>query len=176
MKRYLKMLPVMIYPYFYIISLILTGIIFKDNYEYVSLILLAIAVIYNLYCIVVSIINVVETSKGKYSSKQAANMNLIIKCFHIPGYIIHFLMFLFGALMSVWGIGFIIWAVIIDLISIILSGVNAIGTNIRLSKDGYLMRGISIFMGFLNFIYCIDLVVAIIYFIMTRKNKKDVSE
>ena len=46
---------------------------------------------------------------------QAARMNLIIKGIQIPAYIMHFILGFIGLAMSVWGIGFLLWAVLIDL-------------------------------------------------------------
>ena len=100
---------------------------------------------------------------------QAARMNLIIKGIQIPAYIMHFILGFIGLAMSVWGIGFLLWAVLIDLLTILLTGISSIGCSIRMRKERLVSLPGAIFMGIGCFIYCADVVIAIVYVVKARK-------
>lgn len=173
--KYLKMIPVIIYPYIYVVILavflVFLSVLPSDFNDAASLGLLIVAVIYNLYSFIIVIVNAVQCAKGKMTAKQSARMNLIIKGVQIPAYIMHFILGFIGLAMSVWGIGFVLWAILIDLLTILLTGISSIGCSVRMRKEGILSTAAAIFMGIGCFIYCVDLVIAIVYVIKTRKNE-----
>ena len=158
--KYLKMIPVIIYPYIYVLILavffLFVGVLPEDTTDISLLVLLIIAVIYNLYSFVIVIVNAVQTARGKLTAGQAARMNLIIKGIQIPAYIMHFILGFIGLAMSVWGIGFLLWAVLIDLLTILLTGISSIGCSIRMRKERLVSLPGAIFMGIGCFIYCAD--------------------
>ena len=150
--KYLKMIPVIIYPYIYVLILavffLFVGVLPEDTTDISLLVLLIIAVIYNLYSFVIVIVNAVQTAREKLTAGQAARMNLIIKGIQIPAYIMHFILGFIGLAMSVWGIGFLLWAVLIDLLTILLTGISSIGCSIRMrKKKGLVSLPGAIFMG-----------------------------
>ena len=149
--KYLKMIPVIIYPYIYVLILavffLFVGVLPEDTTDISLLVLLIIAVIYNLYSFVIVIVNAVQTARGKLTAGQAARMNLIIKGIQIPAYIMHFILGFIGLAMSVWGIGFLLWAVLIDLLTILLTGISSIGCSIRMRKERLVSLPGAIFMG-----------------------------
>ena len=160
--KYLKMIPVIIYPYIYVLILavffLFVDVLPEDTTDISLLVLLIIAVIYNLYSFVIVIVNAVQTARGKLTAGQAARMNLIIKGIQIPAYIMHFILGFIGLAMSVWGIGFLLWAVLIDLLTILLTG-----------KERLVSLPGAIFMGIGCFIYCADVAIAIVYVVKARK-------
>lgn len=168
--KYLKMIPVIIYPYIYVLILVVF-FLFVDVLpeDTTDISLLIIAVIYNLYSFVIVIVNAVQTARGKLTAGQAARMNLIIKGIQIPAYIMHFILGFIGLAMSVWGIGFLLWAVLIDLLTILLTGISSIGCSIRMRKERLVSLPGAIFMGIGCFIYCADVVIAIVYVVKARK-------
>lgn len=168
MKKYIKMLPVILYPYMYVIFLIglfLTSKISEDIAEKGIDNLNVIALIYNVYCFVIVIINAVCMVKGSMTTTEVARMNLIIKCVQIPAYITHFILGLVGFFLGIWGIGLLLWAIFIDVATICFTGINSIGCSIRMYKDKVFSRCKSIFMGIGCFLFCIDIAIAIIYYI-----------
>jgi hypothetical protein len=96
---------------------------------------------------------------------------MIIKLVHIPAYIIHFILGALGTLASVWGIGFVLWAIIIDLITIALSGTHMLSCVISIIKHKTANTAISVVAAILSYIYCIDVVVAIVYYVYIRNLK-----
>ena len=140
--KYLKMIPVIIYPYIYVLILavffLFVGVLPEDTTDISLLVLLIIAVIYNLYSFVIVIVNAVQTARGKLTAGQAARMNLIIKGIQIPAYIMHFIL-------------------------------GSIGCSIRMRKERLVSLPGAIFMGIGCFIYCADVVIAIVYVVKARK-------
>lgn len=176
MKKYIKLLPLIIYPYAYLIWLLLQFKAadafgeFVGSKEYVIL-FEAMFIIFNVYVLFIVVYNIVVTIKGKYTAYEAAKMNLTVKAWQIPAYIFHFFMGAVGVLMSVWGIGFIMVAVIVDVVTIALTGTNAIGCAVKLKKDGVIPLRTAIIYGIGSFIFCIDVFVALSYVRRSRKHK-----
>ena len=134
------------------------------------IILLVMAVAFNLYSFITAIRILVSASKGKYSAAQLAKLNMTVKLVHIPAYIIHFCLAILGFFLSVWGIAVILWVIFIDLVTISLSGIVGIGANIRAKKENRISAGRSVLYSILGFVYCVDVVVSII---LNRKVKKE---
>ena len=103
--KYLKMIPVILYPYIYVF--ILAGFLtfmssLPEDYNDAAMLgLLIVAVIYNLYSLVIVIVNAVQGARGKVTARQAARMNLIIKGIQIPAYIMHFILGFIGGNMQI---------------------------------------------------------------------------
>lgn len=66
--KYLKMIPVIIYPYIYVlilaIFLLFAGILPEDYTDVALIGLLIVAVIYNLYSFIIVIVNAVQAARG----------------------------------------------------------------------------------------------------------------
>lgn len=173
MKKYIRLLPLIIYPYAYLIILILYWNnlnIINNNLTSAGLnAFIAFIILYNIITPILAISSTVLAVKGKYTAHETAKMNLAVKAWHIPAYIFHFLMFCVGLIASIWGIGFVMVALIVDVLTIALSGINAISCAAKLKKDGIISKGMAIFLGICSFIFCIDLIAAIVY---VRKAKK----
>lgn len=166
MKKYLRVIPLCIYPYAYllfILFLILTSKEYNDDFFMDAA--LCVAVAYNIFVVFFVIYNAFVTAGDRYDLKTVAIMNLVIKGVQIPAYIFHFIIGFFGTLMSVWGIGLIMFAIIIDFITITLTGINSIGCSVKMYRDGAISKAKAVFMGIGCFIYCIDIVIALAYVI-----------
>lgn len=181
MKKYIKLLPLIIYPYAYLIWLILQFVTSDTVKKLIGIegdiiLFKAIFIIFNVYVLFSVIYNIIVTVKGKYTAYEAAKMNLTIKAWQIPAYIFHFLMGAVGLLMSVWGIGFLMVAVIVDVVTIALTGLNAIGCAVKLKKDGIIPLRTAFLYGIGSFIFCIDIFVALGYVRRSRKHKKEMEK
>ncbi|MGM9969430.1 MAG: hypothetical protein ACI35S_03435 [Anaeroplasma sp.] len=178
--KHLKMLPVIIYPYLYMVAfliILIVGII-EDNithdseYTMLAMVLtILLALVVTVVCFIISVINSIRSSLNSYGVYYPTRMNLIIKCIQIPAYIINFIVGMIGILMSLWGIGFIALAVVVDFLTITITGTNNIGTCINACKNNYLTKGKAWLFVFLSYIYVIDVIVAIYLFFKVRKNK-----
>lgn len=167
MKKYLKILPLILYPYAYLLFLVFVFFIGKlvsersAAVDIFSAIGMTAAVLYNLWVLILVLWSAIGGLK-RYTPAEAAKMNLAVKALQIPAYLFHFLMGMAGMVMSIWGIGFITLAVIIDLVTIFLSGLFAIGSVRRLKKEGILSSGTAFLAGLGSFLYCVDVIAAIV--------------
>lgn len=182
MKKYWTFIPIVIYPYLYLILLLIytaiAMILAKFNaenaiLEYGGLFLLLFGILYNIFALVMAIVNSVIVARGrKYDLRTAAKINMLVKCILIPSYIFHFIVGFFSFLASVWGIGLLIFVIAIDFITILLSGISGIGLAIFSYKEGMLSRGKAVLLGIFNFVYVIDVILAIVYFFEVKNMKR----
>lgn len=177
MKRYVRMIPLIIYPYAWIIALGILFVIGMINNEilewkYFSTICNGIFIAYQVMVLITAIYGAISGATGDSTPLQEAVKNLVIKCIHIPAYVLHFMMGLLGLCMSVWGIGFILFAVIVDVLTIALSGIQSIGCAVKFTRENIISKGKAVIMVIGSFIFCIDIVVALIYLIMAGKSRK----
>ena len=167
-----------LYPYYYM-SIIIAQLLIMGNTDsfsgedaFVGEIVLFLV---NPICLGVLVSDFVTNAKGHVPPEKLAKLNMIIKLVHIPAYIIHFVLGMLGTLASIWGIGFVLWAIIIDLITIALSGTHMLSCVIGIIKQKGANTAISVVAAVLSYIYCIDVLVAILYYVYIR-NRKPASE
>lgn len=98
-----------------------------------------------------------------------AKQNLTIKCVQIPAYVLNFAIAMIGVMMSVFGLPMIAWAIAIDFLSIVLTGVSAIGCGRILYKEGKIDRTSAIWTTIGSFVYCADVVIAIVWYCKGKK-------
>lgn len=98
-----------------------------------------------------------------------AKQNLTIKCVQIPAYVLNFAIAMIGVMMSVFGLPMIAWAIAIDFLSILLTGVSAIGCGRTLYKEGKIDRTAAIWTTIGSFVYCADVVIAIVWYCKGKK-------
>lgn len=180
MRKTLKALPIIIYPYVYMICLgiyflIVTHSADVEKTTVASIIALAAAaLVYNAYSFFAAFYLIFAAAKGKYGASGLSKLNMTVKLVQIPAYIIHFALALIGFLMSVWGIPVIIWAIVIDFVSISLSGIVGVAASIAGRKESALTTAQSVWFAIGGFVYCVDVAIAIVMrVIVKRKTKVD---
>ena len=72
---------------------------------------------------------------------------------------------MFGSVLSIWGIGFVMWAIFIDMATILLTGISSIGCSILMYKEHLVSKRNAWLMGIGCFLFCIDILIAVIYLI-----------
>jgi len=179
----LKMLPILLYPYLYMIIVSVSPVIADAVPESVSSYLniynpitaFVMTVIVHVLVILSHITFIANAVKGNNSSKDLALLTAICKLVHIPAFILHFLLGALGLFASIWGIGFIAWAIVIDILTILQTGIMSITTAVRCAKEKVFSTTYSAIFSVLGFVYCIDVVSSILVFIKTSEaNKKGV--
>lgn len=177
LKRYCKLIPLIIYPYVYLIVLliyILVALFVPSDHEQTATdmsmkMIYYGAIVYNIYVLCFSIYHSVSIIRKKIPAYEAAKMNLVIKSLHIPSYCFHFFMGFIGAAMSIWGIGFLLVAFVVTVLSILLTGISSIGCGIRMKQEGILTWKYIIWMLIGSFICFADIGIAIAYVSVSRK-------
>ena len=163
-----------LYPYYYM-SIIIAQLLIMGNTDSFSgedaFVGEIVMFLVNPICLGVLVSDFVTNAKGHVPPEKLARLNMIIKLVHIPAYIIHFVLGMLGTLASIWGIGFVLWAIIIDLITIALSGTHMLSCVIGIIKQKGANTAISVVAAVLSYIYCIDVLVAILYYVYIRNLK-----
>lgn len=169
MKSRLRTLTVVLYPYAYLVCLgayyfLCARFEGADALRAGGLrVLVVLAVLFNLYAAFSVIANLVAAVRGKRAAGELAKANRMIKLAHIPAYVFHFALGILGLVASVWGIGLILWAILIDFLTIILSGTVGLSASLCARKEGLLTEGESIAYAVLSFVYCADVAAALVF-------------
>lgn len=181
MKKKMILLPVILFPYSLPIFLLIAAAVnalFPDTSA--DTFIAVFSVLWKLFgicCPVCAVISAIYAAKGKISPYEAIKNALIIKAVHIPAYVFNFIaafLGLFvGALASVWGIGIAAASIILvlsaDICNIAISGIYAVGCMISMYKGGVISKKCAVISGILSFIFCADVVTAIVLFATCRK-------
>lgn len=183
MKKKLYLLPIILFPYGSVIfgaaAALISSSLPDTSKETVYAVQSVITLIFYISCPVCAVISAVSAARGKISPYESAKTNLIVKAVHIPAYVLNFVgasMGLFvGMIASVWGIGIaavtIAFALIADICTIALTGISAVGCMINMYKGGAISKKFAVISGILSFIFCADIVTAIVLFVKCRKNR-----
>ena len=168
MKNRLRMLTVMLYPYAYLVCLAAYYFLCvrfegSDGLRAVGPRVLIVLAVFNLYAAFSVIANLVAAVRGKRAAGELAKANRMIKLAHIPAYVFHFALGILGLVASVWGIGLILWAIVIDFLTIILSGTVGLSASLCARREGLLTEGESVAYAVLSFVYCADVAAAIVF-------------
>lgn len=177
MKKYIILLPVMLYPYAYLIYIFIIffaglGFAFLGINSTEFLLNEYIIGFYHILCIVISIYSAITVVTKTNNGKQAGLLNLVLKCIQIPGYLINSVIGFIGLCMGLWGIGIVLFILFVDLISITLTGLVSIGCMIKLKKEGSLTTSQTIIYTIFSFIFCFDILFAILAYSKARKHYK----
>lgn len=157
-----------IFPYAYLILLLIYS---KITLEAAWELMPIISVVYLVLTLVSTIFGSIYAAKSKMAPRKAATLNLVVKAVQIPAYLFHFLLGMLGTVASVWGIGIVAFAILIDILTIGLTGIHAIGCVVKCCKGGAIGKGAAILMSIGSFIYCIDLIIAIVLVVIGSKYK-----
>lgn len=165
MKKILPFIFIILFPY-YIVFLIgsllnqhLMEFVFHNNF-YIGLLSLC---IFGIIAFVSVIILCVNNFAGRLDAVEAARINMMIKIIPIPAYLVIFVIGLM-CLLTIFTIGISFILLILDGISIVLSGLIGVFVVRRCYADGILTRTEMVIHGILQFVFCLDIVSAVIVY------------
>ncbi len=157
MKKMVPFIFIILFPY-YIVFLIgslfnqyLMKYVFQNNF-YIGLLSLC---IFGLIAFANVIILCVNNFASKLDAVEATRINMIIKIIQIPGFV---------CLITIFTVGISFVLLILDGVSIILSGLIGVFVVRRCYADGILTRTEMVIHSILQFVFCLDVVSAIIVF------------
>ena len=165
MKKMVPFIFIILFPY-YIVFLIgslfnqyLMKYVFQNNF-YIGLLSFC---IFGLIAFVNVIILCVNNFACKLNAVEATRINMIIKIIQIPAYLF---IFVIGCmcLLTIFTVGISFVLLILDGVSIILSGLIGVFVVRRCYADGILTRTEMVIHSILQFVFCLDVVSAIIVF------------
>lgn len=177
LKKYKKFIPTLIYP-FVVAFLLLFIYFFQDNalYEMImgkgmDITFFCIEIIFPLVGLICNLRIGNQIRKEKWDYLELLEVNMLIKCVQIPAYIVIFLFgltFLFTIIIA----AFSIMLVMLDCFAVILSGMVASTAIKRSVSEGVLSKGLAFLCKIGSFIFCLDVIVAIVLYIMGRNKAK----
>lgn len=166
MKKYILMLPVVLFPYIVLFGVIalwktlplVDALAPVGGWVILGLVIAALAD---------AVIGLIVSRKR--SGLDNVKLNLFIKCAQIPAYCAVFLLALLGFFMSVFAIG--VWALcfLLDALCISFTGLNAIGAARSLYREGTVSRTAMVLIAIGGFVFIADVVLAIVMHVLCRK-------
>lgn len=175
-KRFWLTLPIILFPYafagFFVAMWFCAGsegpmMFFYEN----MLLFLAVIGVLMIMAIVCAVICLVLGLTGKWDSLSLAKTAMIIKLIHIPAYIVIFIWgFIF--FITIWLMIFTVVLAIVDYIILLTSTSLSLASAINSAREGKCSIKSNIWFIILQFIFCADVVTAVIfYFILKKKTR-----
>lgn len=165
MKRYFSLLPVVFFPYSVSLALMcifnndLMEALFQNNALFLLFGILVLYVIALACSAIVFIISLVL----KWDALELLRVNMIIKLVHIPAYLFIFL-FGLGTLITIFTAPISLLLMLLDAMTIVLSGMIGLAGVIRGRSEKKLSTQAAVLLGFLQFIFCVDVMGAILLY------------
>lgn len=169
-KKFIPALSIVLFPYaiVFVLYCIFSGFLmesfFQSNAFFACLILMIIWVVDLICAVSICVVSLVR----KWDFVELSCINMLIKIISIPAYLV---IFAIGTvcIITIFTFAISVILVIFDVMAIILSGLIGISA----VKRGYDSKVISenemILYGFLQFIFCVDLIISIIVFCKSKK-------
>lgn len=176
MKAYRKLITIIIFPYFIIFTLLYLFIgtsLIQTYGDEIFIVLLCLLIVLYISAFISATLVFISSIKNKTMAVEILRLNMIIKLAHILAYILIFLIGLM-CMITIFTYGITIILVILDFLTILLSGIIGVAGVIRSVKERKLELSKAIIHGVLQFIYCADVISAIILYSKIKKaNIKD---
>lgn len=165
MKKILLLLPTILFPYFLLFTMfcIFTGFLMEELFNNFFLYILIYMFFYFIFALVCNIIYISLSFKKKWDKKEVLKINMIIKIVQIPAYIAIFVLGLIFML-TLFTIGFSIFFVIYDCLAIFLTGIIGVSAIISLKGENQKITTFYFVNVFLQFIFCLDVISAIVVY------------
>lgn len=167
-------LPVILLPYTLLLALhcLFTGFlmetVFRSNGYLLMLALAVCALAAGACTLAVCIAALARRAPGR----QMAGLTVLIKLCQIPAYLVIFGLGLLSLLLSVWGLGFIIFFVCFDCVTIALSGLVGATAALRCAREHRLRTGAAVLLGVCQFVFCVDVVTCIVLYFRSRQKAR----
>ena len=172
MRGYRRLIPLMAAPYCIIAAFffLIIGPLYLGESSYVivaaALVLLVLAYV---FASIATLAFFIGNLRKMRAPLEILRINMIIKISHTVAYII---IFLLGILffMTIFTFAFSILLIILDVVTIALSGTIGVAGILNCEKTGIMSNNTAIFCSVLQYIYCIDVIAAIgVYVIVKSK-------
>lgn len=169
MKKYFLLIPTIVFPYCVLFSMycIYSGCFMESLFQNsVFSIILHLAIIW-IISIVLAILFVVISLKSKCNITVLAKVNVFVKLIHIPAYIIIFVVGI-ACFITIFTAYLAIILFLLDIMTIILSGLIGLTIVVKFNIIKALNNKASLIHGILQFVFCMDLISAILLYKKTR--------
>lgn len=178
MKQYLKLILVILFPYFVVFALLFVfGISFMGEFMLtyiiesgvdVGIFLLATLFFLHFMALICSIVTFITSIVKKRDGRELLRLSMVIKLLQIPAYLFMFFAGL-ALFITIFTIPISFALFIFCCMTIFLTGLIGLGGIIRSFKENNLSITESVVYGFLQFIFCIDVISSIILYKKVKK-------
>lgn len=159
MKKYIPLVLVALYPYFIVATL--AGVL--SNLFPDSLSIILILLISSIVGLIASVGTAIVCLIRRWDAKVILRANMIIKLAQIPAYVAIYMVGM-AFMITIFTAAISILLVIFDLFVIFLSGLVGLAGIISALRDKRITKTQAIIHGLLQFVFCIDVVSAIIVY------------
>jgi hypothetical protein len=105
---------------------------------------------------------------GRYTVFDAALINMVVRLVLIPIYIAVFIICVIACITGPFAIGIWAFALLVDTCILWMTNFMSISCSRVMRKNNLFGRGVSVLLFLLQFIFCVDVVVAIIYAVIVK--------
>ncbi len=163
-KKFTIML-IAIFPYLIVLALIFifTGQFMETVFHNNAFTLLLILIVMYVVSLVCAIVIFIASISKKSNVLEVLHMNMIIKLIHIPAYLLIFVIGLI-CMLTIFTIGLSIVLMVLDGMTIVLSGLIGLGGVIRSLRDKKISITAAVIHGILQFVFCADIISSIVIF------------
>lgn len=134
-------------------------------------VLLALTAAFVLCACIAAAVRAIAAVRGGGNARELVRENMTVKLIHVPAYIFNFALGVVGLMLSVWGIGLILWAVLADIVAIALSGTIGLSAALRCRREGVMTAKAAIAYALLSFIFCADVAAAVVFYRRTAARR-----
>ncbi|MBQ8541275.1 MAG: hypothetical protein IJ435_07355 [Clostridia bacterium] len=176
MKRYSGLIFSALFPYVIVLAMfaLFNDAIMINIFQSNAFLLIGSVLLWWGVSLISLLITMVIATQRKWDSCELAKVNMILKTAQIPAYVIIFLAGLL-CMITVFTLPGTILLMLFDCLAIILSGIFAAYGAIRCYKEKSINKKQCIILAIGQFIFCVDVVCAIVLFIAAGR-KKDVNK
>ncbi len=176
--KYIALLPVLLLQYlflFLLFSFLRVTDVFKEVFNESIANLLLFLLIFLLIALICAVVTFILSIVLKWDSRTTAFVAMMIKLLQIPAYIVIFVLGLLFAFM-VFTMAFVPFFIIIDLITIFMTGLIGVSACIAGYREKKLSAVSATLFAIGQFFFCIDVVLSIIVYVKIRKAEKRMKE
>lgn len=173
MKKYVPSILTALFPYSVLFALycMFSGFLMHSGFQNNGFLLLLAVILFWVVSLGGAVATCVMSLTQKWDSYELARANMILKLIPVPAYI---LIFLIGCafLITIFTFAISIILMLLDGMAIALSGLVGVAAVKRNHSDGILSTGEMVAHGILQFVFCADVVSAIVVFCKAKRAKK----
>lgn len=173
MKKYIPSILAAIFPYSVLFALycMFSGFLMHSVFQSNGFLLLLAVLLFWVVSLGCAVATCVMSLARKWDSYELARANMILKLIPVPAYI---LIFLLGCvfLITIFTFAISIILMLLDGMAIVLSGLIGVAAVKRNHSDKILSTKEMVAHGILQFVFCADVVSAIVVFCKARRAKK----
>ena len=173
MKKYIPSILAAIFPYSVLFALycMFSGFLMHSVFQSNGFLLLLAVLLFWVVSLGCAVATCVMSLARKWDSYELARANMILKLIPVPAYI---LIFLIGCafLITIFTFAISVILMLLDGMAIVLSGLIGVAAVKRNHSDKILSTKEMVVHGILQFVFCADVVSAIVVFYKARRAKK----